>query len=64
VNTNFFIWKGLKKHNENSLADELAQKTRELVDKSGFREFYNPITGEGGGANNFGWSTLILLMSK
>lgn len=64
VNTNFFIWKGLKKHNENLLADELAQKTCELVEKSGFREFYNPKTGEGGGANNFGWSTLILLMSK
>ncbi len=64
VNTNFFIWKGLKKHNENLLANELAQKTRELVEKSGFREFYNPITGAGGGANNFGWSTLILLMSK
>ncbi len=62
VNTNFFIWIGLKKHNENKIADELVSRTRDLINKSGFWEFFNPITGEGGGADNFGWSTLVLLM--
>jgi hypothetical protein len=64
VNTNFFIWKGLRKHKENKIADELVSRTRSLISKSGFREFFNPITGEGGGAKNFGWSTLVLLMKK
>ncbi|MHA1551207.1 MAG: MGH1-like glycoside hydrolase domain-containing protein [Candidatus Heimdallarchaeaceae archaeon] len=64
INTNFFLWTGLKRHNETKIAEELTEKTLNLVRKSGFREFYNPITGDGGGAKNFGWSTLILLMQK
>lgn len=62
VNTNYFIWLGLKKHKEDKLADEIAFKTKKLVEISGFREFYNPFTGEGAGAENFGWSTLVTLM--
>lgn len=64
INTNFFLWNGLKRHNETKIAEELTEKTLNLIKKSGFREFYNPIIGEGGGAENFGWSTLILLMQK
>lgn len=64
INTNFFLWSGLKRHSEIKIAEELSGKTLNLVNKSGFREFYNPLTGEGGGAKNFGWSTLILLMQK
>jgi hypothetical protein len=64
INTNFFLWNGLKRHKETKIAKELTEKTLNLIKKSGFREFYNPITGEGGGAENFGWSTLILLMQK
>ena len=37
-------------------------RTRELVDKHGFREFYNPYTGEPYGAPGFGWSTLVIDM--
>jgi hypothetical protein len=62
INTNFFIYFGLRKHKETKTADELAMRTIELVQKSGFREFYNPLTGKGGGAKNFGWSTLVSLM--
>ncbi len=62
INTNFFIWLGLRKHKEIKTADELARKSIELVNKSGFREFFNPVTGKGGGAKNFGWSTLVTLM--
>ncbi len=64
INTNFFLWNGLKRHNEKKIAKELTEKTVNLIKKSGFREFYNPITGDGGGAENFGWSTLVLLMQK
>ncbi len=64
INTNFFLWNGLKKQNEIKIADELTEKTLNLVIKSGYREFYNPLTGDGGGAEKFGWSTLILLMQK
>lgn len=33
-----------------------------LVLKSGYREFYNPLTGKGYGERNFGWSTLLVDM--
>ncbi len=62
INTNYFIWLGLKKHKEDKFANLIATKTKVLVEKSGFREFYNPLTGEGAGAENFGWSTLAVLM--
>ena len=62
INTNFFIWLGLRKHKEMKLANELAKRSISLVEKSGFREFFNPITGKGGGAKEFGWSTLVTLM--
>jgi hypothetical protein len=32
----------------------------ELVERHGFREYYNPINGEGLAARRFGWSTLLV----
>ncbi|MCG3224290.1 MAG: hypothetical protein H7647_07475 [Candidatus Heimdallarchaeota archaeon] len=64
IDTNFFLLNGLRRHNETRIAEKLTEKTLNLVNESGFREFYNPITGDGGGAKSFGWSTLILLMQK
>jgi hypothetical protein len=31
-----------------------------MMVSSGIREFYDPFTGEGQGAREFGWSTLVL----
>lgn len=52
VNTNWFLAKGLRNYGYMKEADYLTQKTKEAVDKSGFREFYNPLTGEGCGQPN------------
>lgn len=63
INTNWFIWEGLKRANEKELAQKIARKTRELVEKHGFCEFYDPLTGEPGKAmRGFGWSTLAIFM--
>lgn len=62
INTNWFIWKGLLKHGYTEIAKELAKKTISLVEKSGFREFYNPFTGRGEGEEDYGWSTLVVDM--
>ena len=62
INTNWFITKGLKLHGYHELADDISAKSLACIQKSGFREYYNPYTGEGLGAKNFGWSTLILDM--
>ena len=30
------------------------------IDREGFREYYDPRTGRGHGARDFGWSTLVV----
>lgn len=59
LNINWFIARGLKMHGFNDEAKHIAQKSKELVEKFGFYEYFNPLTGKGGGAQNFGWSTLV-----
>ncbi|WP_235336622.1 amylo-alpha-1,6-glucosidase [Pontibacter korlensis] len=45
-------------------AEELLLSIKRLITKSGFREYYNPFTGEGHGAHNFTWSGLVLDMIR
>jgi hypothetical protein len=35
-----------------------------LIKREGFREYFNPISGEGLGAKEFGWSVLAFEISK
>ncbi len=62
LNINWYIVRGLHLHGFHDEAKHIAQKSRELVEKSGFREYFNPLTGSGCGAQNFGWSTLVVDM--
>lgn len=60
INTNWFVIKGLRKHGYNEIADKIVEKMLKMIQKEGFREYYNPETGEGYRRENFGWSTLIV----
>ncbi|MEO0284116.1 MAG: trehalase family glycosidase [candidate division WOR-3 bacterium] len=61
VNANWFIYKGLLRHNKKDLANIIKKKTEELIEKFGFCEFYDPLTGYPGKAmRDFSWSTLIV----
>jgi len=62
INTNWYIVKGLKHQGYEEEAKRLIERSVELIRRSGFREFFNPFTGEGYGAHNFGWSTLVVDM--
>lgn len=62
LNINWYVARGLRLHGFHEEAKHIAQKNVELVKKSGFREYFNPLTGKGGGAENFGWSTLVVDM--
>jgi len=62
VNTNWFLVRGLRAHGYAEAADHIVAKTVELVRRQGFRECYNPLTGAGQQARDFGWSTLVLDM--
>lgn len=58
----FLIEKGYEKE-----AERLVNSIRQLIEKSGFREYYNPFTGEGYGAQDFTWAGLVsdmILMEK
>ena len=46
------------------IADEIYRSSLALVRKSGFREYYNPFTGEGYGAKDFTWGGLVLDMGE
>ena len=60
VNTNWFLSHSLRGHGYPELADTIVARTYEAIELSGFREYYNPYTGEGLGARNFGWTSLVL----
>ena len=62
MNTNWFLVDGLRQHGYGDLADQIARKSKKLVEQYGFNEFYNPLTGEPVGANEFGWATLVIDM--
>lgn len=64
INTNWFLAKALVNYGYKKEAEELTQKTSDMINKYGFWEFYDPHTGEGYGQPNFGWSTLVLDMAK
>jgi hypothetical protein len=58
MNTNWLLVRGLRGHGRGDLADEIASRSRALVERGGFNEFYDPIDGRPVGAADFGWSTL------
>jgi len=62
ITPNWFIYKGLQRYGFDDVAQKLKQKTESLIQESGFREQYNPLTGEGKGGENFTWGGLVLDM--
>lgn len=59
---NWFMQHFLLEKGYTQEAQGLLQSVKELVSKSGFREYYNPYTGEGYGAQDFTWSGLVVDM--
>jgi hypothetical protein len=62
VNAAWLVWLGLIRLGYREPAADLARRLADTVDRFGLREYYNPFTGAGMGAINFGWSTLVLEM--
>ena len=60
VNAAWLMWLGLTRLGYREQADELAERLARTVLQSGLREYYNPFTGDGMGAVDFGWSSLVL----
>jgi len=59
---NWFVYRGLRNYGFDEEAQYIKNKSIELLQKSGFREYYNPQTGAGMGAQNFTWGGLVIDM--
>ena len=64
IATNWFIYKGLLQYGFNDVADEIKESSVQLIENSGFREYFNAETGEGLGAHDFTWGTLVVDMEE
>ncbi|OGE42476.1 hypothetical protein A3B45_01585 [Candidatus Daviesbacteria bacterium RIFCSPLOWO2_01_FULL_39_12] len=62
IATNWFIYKGLLNYGFKDVAEDIKRSSENLIQESGFREQFNPLTGEGQGAQNFTWGGLIIDM--
>lgn len=61
INTNWLIIDGLKRYGFKDHAAALTESTLELTQKSGFYEYFDPLTGEPAGTNNFSWTAALTI---
>jgi Mannosylglycerate hydrolase MGH1-like glycoside hydrolase domain len=63
INAAWLLWRALVRLGYSDEADEMTDRLRRAVASSGLREYYDPYTGRGMGAENFSWSALIAQMT-
>lgn len=61
VNMNWLLIDGLKRYGYHDHAAALTESTLEMITKHGFREYFNPLSGEGLGADNFSWTAALAI---
>ncbi len=61
VNTDWLVWRGLRQHGETALATEVDDSIIRLVERSGFREYFDPFGGQGYGSDDFSWTASLLI---
>jgi hypothetical protein len=62
VNSGWLAWLGLKRLEYHEQASELVRRLSTAMAGQALREYYDPYTGVGMGAVDFGWSSLIVDM--
>ncbi len=61
VNTNWLIIDGLERYGFKREAAQLRNRTLNMVDKSGFFEYFSPIDGYGAGISPFSWTAALTI---
>jgi glycogen debranching enzyme len=59
---NWLIMRGLQRYGYDDRADYIATRSCELVEKNGFYEYFDPVSGAGQGPSRQSWSTIMLDM--
>ncbi len=60
INAAWLLWLGLVRLGYEREASELGARIQHTVTAAGLREYYDPFTGEGMGARDFSWSSLVM----
>lgn len=61
INTNWLIIDGLERYGFKEEAKALREKSVELVAKSGFSEYFNPLNGQPLGSSSFSWTAALTI---
>ena len=61
ININWMLYGGMKKHGLFEDAKNLKESIIDLITEHGFYEYYNPLSGDGLGADNFSWTAALLI---
>jgi hypothetical protein len=61
VNTNWMLNEGLRGAGEQAVAGDLCRRTLQLVEQSGFAEYFSPLDGSGHGAPEFSWTAALAI---
>ncbi|WP_324670436.1 amylo-alpha-1,6-glucosidase [Geochorda subterranea] len=61
IHVNWMVAAGLQSYGYDQLAERVRRDSLALIERSGFREYYDPLTGEGLGARAFTWSAALAL---
>ncbi len=61
VNTNWLLMHGLRRYGFEAQARRLRETILNLVEASGFYEYFHPSTGRGHGSDFFSWTAALLL---
>ncbi len=58
---NYMISDGLRRAGEDKVAERIVQSSLELITRSGFAEYYDPVTGEACGGGRFTWTAAMVM---
>ena len=63
INAAWMLWIGMLRLGYEAEAREMATRLVPMIEREGLREYYDPLTGEGLGAREFAWTSLIAEMA-
>ena len=62
INAAWMLWIGMLRLGYEAEAQEMVSRLVPMIEREGLREYYDPFTGEGLGAREFAWTSLIAEM--
>jgi len=63
INAAWMLWIGMLRLGYETEAREMVTRLVPMIEREGLREYYDPLTGEGLGAREFAWTSLIAEMA-